>query len=59
MVGRNVEAKEEIQDIEDNLQPLTVGVPDISIDDFLGATNAILQEYLDSLRCYFVECIVL
>ena len=30
---QNVEAKEELQEIEDNLQRLTIGVLDISIDD--------------------------
>ena len=33
MVVKNVEEDEELQEIEDDIQQLTVGIPDISIDD--------------------------
>ena len=43
---KNVEAKEELQEIEDNLQRLTDGVPNISsIEDLPWCYRAISQEY--------------
>ena len=46
MVVRNVEAKEELQEIEDNLQRLTDGVLNISsIEDLPWCYRAIPQEY--------------
>jgi hypothetical protein len=36
MVAHNHETKEELEDIEHNLEGLTMGIPDVQIDDLLN-----------------------
>ena len=55
MVEYCSEVNEELRDMEENLQCLTAGIPDVTTYDYLGATSVILRESHDDFPGYSAE----